>query len=94
MRNRSEGRPQGKEISPGSDVSLATASASWASTDAPAGGTCGWSLASRDGGGSPGRRRDDGAGDARRRPRREEPARARAFADDIALVAFAVDVKP
>jgi hypothetical protein len=87
MRNRSEGRPQGKEISPGSEVSLATTSASWASTDAGGGGTCGWILASSDGGGSPARRRD-GDGEARKRPRREEPARARVFAVAVAIAVF------
>ena len=93
MRNRSDGRPQGKEISPGREVSLATTSASWASTDAAGGGMCGWILASSDGGGSPARRRD-WDGEARRRPRREEPALTRVFADAIAVFHFVVDLKP
>ena len=93
MRNRSEGRPQGKEISPGSEVSLETTSALWASTDAASGGTYGWILASSDGGGSPARRRD-GDGEARKRLRRDEPARARVFADAIAVFHFVVDLKP
>ena len=91
MRNRREGRPQGKEISPGSEVSLATTSASCASTDAGGGGTCGWILWSSDGRGGPVRRRD-GGGEARRRPRREEPARARIFADAIAVIHFVLDL--
>jgi hypothetical protein len=83
MRKRSEGRPQGREISPGRvELSLATAYASYASTPAAVGGTWACSLAS----GSPARTREEDE-DARRRPSREDPARAMVFADAIAVAA-------
>lgn len=94
MRKRSEGRPQGKEISPGSsELSLATAYASYASTPAAGRGGGGRTGACSLASGSPARTREvDGVGDARMRPRREDPARARVFADAIAV--FAEQLKP
>jgi hypothetical protein len=73
MRKRSEGRPQGKEISPGrGELSRATTYASTpAAVGGGGGGMCACSLAS----GSPARTRGEDR-DVRRRARREDPTRA------------------